>query len=160
MKWFEQLIDGIAIDWTAIAAISGIVQTIVVVASLFYVIVQLRQSTKAMVASSLQEILESDIGLISDYMQQGLDPHSINDDVQLSPEAERMFLWQMVKVIKIREYGWHQFRSGTLDEDSWETLTAPLPSIFATRRARAALDFYSGHPEFMIFIKKHLADNL
>jgi hypothetical protein len=34
------------------------VQTVLVVASLWYVIVQLRQSTKAMIASSLQEILE------------------------------------------------------------------------------------------------------
>jgi hypothetical protein len=130
----------------------------VVVASLWYVAVQLRQSTKAMVASSLQEILESDIGLISDYMQQGVDPHFIGDDVVLSPEAERMFLWQIVKVIKIREYAWHQFRSGTLDEESWESYMAPLPGIFATRRARAVLDFYSGSPEFMRFMREQLAD--
>jgi len=99
-------------DWTAIAAISGLVQSIVVMASLWYVIVQLRQSTKAMIASSFQEILEADIGIISDYMQQGIDPHFVGDDVTLSPEAERMFLWQVVKLIKIREYAWHQFRTG------------------------------------------------
>lgn len=145
-------------DWTAIAAVSGLVQTIVVVVSLSYAIVQLRQNTKTMIASSLQEILESDIGLISDYMQQGLDPHSIRDDEALSPQAERMFLWQVVKVMKIREYAWHQFRNGTLDAESWETLTAPLPTIFATKRARAVLDFYTGHPEFLLFMKDQLAD--
>lgn len=145
-------------DWTAIAAVSGLVQTVVVVASLSYAIVQLRQSTKAMIATSLQEILESDIGLISDYMHQGVDPHHIGDDEELSPQAERAFLWQMVKVMKIREYAWHQFRSGTLDAESWETLTAPLPTIFATKRARAVLDFYTGHPDFLLFMKDQLAD--
>ena len=145
-------------DWTAISAISGLVQSVVVVASLWYVIVQLRQSTKAMIASSFQEILEADIGIISDYMQQGVDPHSIGDDVALSPEAERMFLWQVVKLIKIREYAWHQFRTGTLDEESWETLTAALPTIFATRRARSVLDFYTGNQDFMLFMRKQLAD--
>ncbi len=144
-------------NWTAISAISGLVQTIVVVASLWYVIVQLRQSTKTMVTNSFQEILESDIGIISDYMRQGVDPHFIGDDVTLSPEAERMFLWQVVKVIKIREYAWHQYRTGTLDEESWETLTAALPKIFATRRARAVLDFYTGNEDFLIFLRNQLA---
>lgn len=146
-------------DWSAISTISGLVQSVVVVVSLWYLIVQLRQSTKAMIASSLQEILESDIAIISDYMQHGVDPHFIGDDVALTPQAERMFLWQVVKVIKIREYGWHQFRTGTLDEESWETLTAPLPTIFATKRAREVLDFYSGNPDFMLFLRKHLADH-
>lgn len=145
-------------DWTAISAVSGLVQSVVVVASLWYVIVQLRQSTKAMIASSFQEILEADIGIISDYMHQGVDPHFIGDDAVLSPEAERMFLWQVVKLIKIREYAWHQFRTGTLDEESWETLTAALPTIFATRRARVVLDFYTGNQEFMLFMRKQLAD--
>lgn len=39
-------------DWTAISAISALVQSVVVVASPWYVIVQLRQSTEAMSASS------------------------------------------------------------------------------------------------------------
>ena len=145
------------VDWSAVSAISGIVQSVVVVASLCYVIVQLRQSTKALVANSLQEVLESDIGLISDYMQQRIDPHFTADDVVLSAEAERLFLWQIVKFIKIREYAWHQFRTGTLDEDSWETLKAPLPMVFSTRRARAVLEFYGGNPDFMAFLRQELA---
>lgn len=146
-----------AVDWAVISAISDLVQSIVVVASLWYVIVQLRQSTKALMASSLQEVLESDIGLISDYMQQRIDPHLTSDDESLSPDAERLFMWQVVKVLKIREYAWHQFRTGTLDGESWATLTAPLPTIFATRRARAVLDFYTGHPDFIMFVRQQLS---
>lgn len=145
-------------NWTAISAIDGLVQSAVVVASLWYVIVQLRQNTKAMIANSLQEILESDIGLISDYMRHGVDPHFIGDDAELSPEAERLFLWQIVKTIKIREYAWHQLRAGTLDEDSWDTYMAPISGIFATKRARAVLDFYSGSPEFMRFMRDQVAN--
>lgn len=144
-------------DWTAIGAISGIVQAVVVAASLWYVVVQLRQNTKAMIAGSLQEILESDIGIISDFMQQGVDPHFIGDDVELSPELERLFLWQIVKIIKIREYAWHQYKSGTIDKDSWESFLAPLPAIFATKRARSALDFYMGSADFMRFMRGQLA---
>lgn len=154
MSWLPE------VNWTAISAICGLVQSIVVVASLWYVIVQLRQGTKALVAGSLQEVLESDIGLMSDYIQQGLDPHFTRDDVELSPAAERIFLWQTVKFIKIREYAWQQYRIGTLDEDSWQTLIAPLPMIFSTRRARAALDFYPGNPEFMVFLKQQIAEAL
>jgi hypothetical protein len=52
-------------DWTVISAVSGLVQSAVVVAGLWYVTVQLRQNTKAVITSSLQEILEADIGIIS-----------------------------------------------------------------------------------------------
>jgi hypothetical protein len=58
---------------TAISAVSVSCSSVVVVASLWCVIVLLRQSTNAMIASSLQEILDFHIGIISDYVRWGVD---------------------------------------------------------------------------------------
>ncbi|RYG21268.1 MAG: hypothetical protein EON93_26090 [Burkholderiales bacterium] len=55
-------------DWNAVSATADIVGAIAVVVSLIYVGLQLRQNTKAIVANARQGVLDSDIGLISDYM--------------------------------------------------------------------------------------------
>lgn len=135
-------------DWTAISAIIQLVGTVIVVASLFYVARQVRQNTDALLTSSRQSLLESDIGLISDYMTYSLDPHLVLDDADLSAEDERRFVWILVKAIRIREFAWHQYKSGSLDEKTWQSYMAPVGEMFATDRAKAVLKFYAGSPEF------------
>lgn len=126
--------------------------------SLGYVAVQLRQNTKAIVANSRQGLLDSDIGLISDYMNHAIDPHLVRDDTKLSPEDERRFTWLIVKALRVRESAWHQYRSGTLDEESWHSYMAPVPGIFSTRRARIVLGFYTGSPEFMRIVRERVEE--
>lgn len=143
-------------DWNAVAAISAIIQAVVVIVSLGYVAVQLRQNTKAIVANSRQGLLDSEIGLISDYMNHAVDPHLVDDHTKLSREDERRFTWLIVKALRIREAAWHQYKSGTLDEESWRSYMVPVRGIFSTRRAQFVLSFYTGSPEFMRLIREQL----
>lgn len=145
-------------NWEAISAISGLVSAIAVIVSLLYVAVQLRQNTKAVIAGSRQGLLDSDLGLISDYINHTIDPHLIGDDVKLSSDDERRFTWIVIKAIRIREWAWHQFSVGALDEPSWQSYMAPVPGIFSTNRARAVLDFYTGSPEFMQVMRERIAE--
>ncbi|RYG21267.1 MAG: hypothetical protein EON93_26085 [Burkholderiales bacterium] len=77
--------------------------------------------------------------------------------MKLSPEDERRFTWLIVKALRIRETAWHQYRSGTLDEESWLSYMAPVPGIFSTKRSRVVLDFYTGSPDFMTEVRKRVA---
>ena len=135
-------------NWEAISTISDLVGAVVVVVTLGYVAVQIRQNTNALRASSRQALLDADLGLISDFIGHALDPHLIGDEVKLTPEDERRFTWLLVKGIRIREFAWHQYESGHLDEKSWHSYMAPVASMFATERAKAVLKFYTGSPEF------------
>ena len=142
-------------NWTAISTISEVLGTAVVVVTLCYVAVQIRQNTKATLATSRQNLLEADLGLISDFIATDIDPHLIGDDVELSPQEMRRFTWIVIKAIRIREFAWHQYKSGSLDEETWQSYMAPVPGIFSTERAKAVLDFYTGSDEFMkILIEK------
>ena len=135
-------------NWTAIATISELVGALAVVVTLFYVAAQIRQSTNAILVNSRQTLLDADLGLISDFIDHAVDPHLIGDEVKLTPEDERRFTWLLVKAIRIREFAWHQYKSGNLDEKSWKSYMAPVASMFATKRAKAVLKFYTGSPEF------------
>ena len=136
------------VNWTAISTISELVGALVVVVTLCYVAVQIRQSTNAILANSRQTLLDADLGLISDFIARAVDPHLIGDEVRLTPEDERRFIWLLVKAIRIREFAWHQYKSGNLDEKSWQSYMAPVAGMFATERAKAVLSFYTGSPEF------------
>lgn len=145
-------------NWAAISAVSDVIAAATVVVSLLYVAVQLRQNTKAIVANSRQHILDGDLGLISEFMIHAVDPHLIGDNVKLSAKDERRYTWLVVKALRIREFAWHQYKSGTLDELTWRSYMAPVPSMFSTKRAQAVLDFYTGSPAFMQVIRAQFGD--
>lgn len=112
-------------NWTAISAISEFVGSVVVIVTLCYVAVQIRQNTKAMLASTRQGLLDADLALISEFMGYAIDPHLIGDEIELTPEDER------------------------LDEESWQSYMTPVAGLFSIERAKAVLRFYTGSPEFL-----------
>lgn len=137
------------VDWTAISTISELVGAVVVVVTLCYVAVQIRQNTKAILANSRQTLLDADLGLISDFLGHAVHIEIFPDEVQLTPEDERRMMWLLIKALRIREFAWHQYKSGNLDEKSWQSYMAPVAGLFATERAKAVLALYTGSPEFV-----------
>ncbi|MEP1420575.1 MAG: hypothetical protein ABJK59_02255 [Erythrobacter sp.] len=122
-------------NWTAISATSDILAAIAVVVSLWLVAGQLRQNTKAIVANSRQGLLDADLGLISGVIDYALDPLLISDADELTPEDERRMTWMVVKALRVRECAWHQYKSGILDEQTWQSYMEPVPGIFSSARA-------------------------
>jgi len=137
------------VNWTAISTISELVGAIVVVVTLCYVAVQIRQNTNAILANSRQTLLDADLGLISDFLDHAVHIEIFPDEVQLTPEDERRMMWLLIKALRIREFAWHQYKSGNLDEKSWQSYMAPVAGLFATERAKVVLNLYTGSPEFL-----------
>ena len=145
------------LDWAAISAVSDIVAAIAVVASLWFVAGQLRQNTKTIVASSRQGLLDADLRLISGFIDHAIDPHLISDSDALTPEDERRITWMVVKALRVREFAWHQYMSGILDEQSWQSYMEPVPGIFSSQRARSVLEFYTGDEAFLKEVRARIS---
>jgi hypothetical protein len=95
--------------------------------------------------------------LLSEFMEYAIDPHLIGDEIELTPEDERRFVWMLVKAIRIREFAWHQYKSGSLDEESWQSYMAPVAGLFSTKRAKGVLQFYTGSPEFLRLLAERVS---
>ncbi|MEP5937364.1 MAG: hypothetical protein ABJ239_03465 [Erythrobacter sp.] len=147
------------LNWAAISAVSDILAAIAVVASLWFVAGQLRQNTKAIVANSRQGLLDADIGLISGFIDHAIDPHLISDSDKLTPENERRITWMVVKALRIREFAWHQYTSGILDDQTWQSYMEPVPGIFSSERARSVLEFYTGDEDFLKEVRARISAN-
>lgn len=145
-------------DWVVISALSEVVGTIAVVISLVYVALQIRQNTRAHLATSRQWILDGDLSLIGHFIEQGVDPHLVGDGAKISPEDDRRIVWMVIKALRVREFAWHQYRAGLLDEETWRSYLAPVPGLFSTARGRGVLDFYTGSDEFMSIIRQRVAE--
>lgn len=148
------------LNWEAISTVSELVGAVAVIVTLCYVAVQIRQNTNAIVANSRQGLLDADLGLITDFVTHAVDPRLLGDEVELTPEDERRMVWLLIKALRIREFAWHQYKSGSLDEKSWQSYMAPVAGLFATERAKAVLKFYTGSPEFAKVIADWLSTHL
>jgi hypothetical protein len=58
-------------------------------------------------------------------------------------------MWLLIKALRIREFAWHQYKAGNLDEKSWQSYMAPVAGLFSTERSKSILNLYTGSPEFM-----------
>lgn len=114
-----------------LAYLAEIVGVIMVIASLVYVALQLRQNTEAQLAASRQVTMTADIGLLSKCMDY---PDAV-DGLGESADDVR-FNAYLVMYLRIREFAWYQYQNGILDQTTWESYMAPTGLVFASERAR------------------------
>ena len=65
----------------------------------------------------------------------------------------------VVKALRVREFAWHQYISGILDEKSWQSYMEPVPGIFSSDRARSVLEFYTGDETFLKEVRARIPIN-
>ena len=117
------------------AAVAEIIGVTLVIASLIYVALQLRQNTEMMRAESRNAIQHS--------KQQELFLMLQNPDIwrgitkqELDDESIRISLW-LTASLRAREHEWFQFRHGVLDESAWKSYATAIPFALANERPRA-----------------------
>ena len=117
------------------AAVAEIIGVTLVIASLIYVALQLRQNTEMMRAESRNAIQHS--------KQQELFMMLQNPDIwrgitkqELDDESIRIILW-LTASLRAREHEWFQFRHGVLDESAWKSYATAIPFALANERPRA-----------------------
>ena len=157
------------VDWTKLSAIAEILSSVAIVATLFYLAVQTRQvsvqteqmsiqsalATNAILATSRQETMSSDIEMIAALISNpeawsNIDtPYSELTSVEQA-QARNIY----AGLLRIREYAWFQYKNGILDEPTLQTYLHPVPRWIARasggelwQRLSADLD-----PEFVSYV--------
>ena len=142
------------------AYIAEIIGVILIIASLVYVARQLRQNTDAQLATSRQATLESDLNMLSDLLQSPeLYLRSLSGE--LTAVEEFQFEIILVRFLRIREFAWIQYRSGVLDEPTWQSYMRPAAGLFASELAKAwwKRGTYLGNPEFIEYVDRWFVES-
>ena len=122
-------------NWEALGGVAELVGAIGVIATLFYLAVQIRQNTRTIRAAAFQETMR-DITAVADLAAQQPELSRIyleglNGLEKLNAEDRQRFGTFMLAFLRRVENLVYQTEQGLLDPDSWEGLREALRRIFA-----------------------------
>jgi len=139
-----------------LAYLAQIVGVLLIIASLVYVGVQVRQNTNAQLTASRQATLAAHVELLAKSM----DYPEATEALGSSADEIRFNSW-LVMYLRVTEFAWYQYQNGTLDRTSWESYMAPTAAVFAAERARRVWDsnVIRLDPGFRALIDQQLSDS-
>ena len=106
-----------------------IVGSIAIVVSLIVLTVEVRQNTEALNAQSRQSVLaaaQNELFVSVDHPNFAaalVKPGPLTEEENIQLDA------YFTATLRAREYSWLQYRSGTIDQDQWDTELAVIKSI-------------------------------
>ena len=129
------------IDWSKWSAIAEIFGAIAIVATLLYLsvqttylarqtellAVQTQQTNSALVASSRQATMTSDVAMITALVsnpEAWTNTHS--PIAELTLQEQEQVINVMAGLLRIREFSWFQFQNGTIDEAAFRSYAGPV----------------------------------
>jgi uncharacterized MnhB-related membrane protein len=112
------------------------VGAIVILATLIYLAMQVRQNTNALHAQSGQAVLSSaQAGLFA--MMENPDVHlSIVKTDSLTPKEHVKLHFWLASFMRLREFAWLQYQNGIIDDVQWSTELVIIRSVLSSHRLR------------------------
>ncbi|MCI5107383.1 MAG: hypothetical protein MRY76_11765 [Pseudomonadales bacterium] len=137
-----------------LASIADIVGNCMVVISLIYLSLQMRQGAATLKSESRQAQLTTDqngVYLFVEHPELG-ELFQQEDTPDFLGKTKLMF-W-MIAQMRAREHEWLQFKSGALDEEMWLSYRDVIYFVLGTKRTRALWELCSIYfnPEFVAMV--------
>ena len=120
---------------TRLANWSEIVSSLAILATLAFLVVETRQNTAAIHASTRQAAAEADVQYLLSMLE---NPHAqlTWTKADLTDEEVLLYFHSLTSFIRMREADWAQYRSGATDRATWERYASSIPSVFTYPRNR------------------------
>ena len=118
-----------------IADISDIIGSIGIVITLIFLVLQMRENTRAIEASIRQAARDADAqGLMAGIEHPGVGV-AMSKPEMTDEEAIRSTYW-LVLFCRNMENDWLQYQRGVMDEASWKRYTSAITTTFRSERSR------------------------
>ena len=121
-------------QYAAIAEITGV---IIVVVTLLYLSVQVRQGAHLMRSESRQALLTSQRDVTLAYLENNDVFDKMAGQEKLSSADQRRFSCLWIINMRNREHEWFQYQDGILDEATWLSYREILRATLSSKRHRA-----------------------
>jgi hypothetical protein len=143
-------------------AIGEFVSSVVVVITLVYLTVQVRQGNALARAQTRQSMMEQVRADLHKLVDEPSIQHCFTKEELLTPDEKVKFTAWLAAAMRQREYEWAQYRNGVIDRSTWETYRRLIPLHLGTPRAlkwwQASTQLFE--PDFVGSIDELLASPL
>ena len=116
--------------------IAEIIGLIVIMISLVFIAVQVKQSTDAMRSEARQTQTNLDLSLVSRLVEYPEIGRIFSQSEVPSFEEKIQLNFWMIGQLRTREHEWLQYKSGALDKETWESYRGVIYFVLGTPRAR------------------------
>ena len=143
-----------------IAQIAQIVGVIIVAITLIYLTIQIKQGATQLRSETRQTQLENDQTGVYKFVEfPELGRIFSQEGTPTFSEKTQLFFW-MIGQMRAREYEWLQYKSGVMDQSSWETYRDVIHFVLGTERARALWGICAVYfnPDFVKMVEGMLAN--
>ena len=131
------------LNWEAIGAVGEILGALAVVGSLVYLASQIRAQNRESRVASVHDVAEAyrtTIAPLQDPELADLFIEAIGNFDDLIPTKRIRFIVFMLRIFKVWEEAYFQWRENRLDPDAWEAMLSPLADVMATDGAKKVWD--------------------
>ena len=122
------------------AYLAQIIGVIVVIATLVYLAIQVRQGAQLLRSESRQVSLSTDQGGVYKFIEFPALGRSMSEAGKPTFEEKTQLMFWMIAQMRAREHEWLQYQSGALDGDAWLSYRGVIYFILGTPRSRALWD--------------------
>ena len=133
-----------------------------VIASIFYVGIQIRNNARALRASTYQQVsvisMQGWVAMAHNGETTSIMLHGMDDLSSLNRVEKARFRFVVMSYVKGFENAWFQNKIGTLLENDWRAATSDLHSFFSTPGTHAVWPMVKNrfNPEFVAFMDQVL----
>lgn len=143
-----------------IAQIAQILGVIIVAITLIYLSIQIKQGTAQLLSDTRQTQLENDQTGVYKFVEfPEMGRIFSQEEIPTFSEKTQLFFW-IIGQMRAREYEWLQYKSGAMDQGSWDTYRDVIYFVLGTERARALWQICANYfnPEFVKMVEGMIAN--
>ncbi|GAB5413402.1 MAG: hypothetical protein Cons2KO_10050 [Congregibacter sp.] len=144
-------------EWSYASQIAGVV---LVVITLIYLAVQVRQGTQLLLSEARQVALSTDQGGVYKFIDfPGLGRCMADAEAPSFEEKTQLMFW-IIAQMRAREHEWLQYQAGALDGDAWLSYRDVIYFVLGTPRSRKLWELCSGYfnDDFVKMVEEMLND--
>src|SRR5215468_5147617 len=134
-------------NWTKVSAISEMLSSIAVLATLIYLTIGFKQNTEILQANMRQAVMASDVQIVwagvtdPDLFLSRTKEH-LTDDEKVKLQA------YLIAFMRDREFVWRQYRAGALDQETWLSYQGGIVGNLNGRQSRKWWEAFSKNGSF------------
>jgi len=150
---------GLTMDIDSFASVAQIVEAVILIASVFYLSMQVKQANKISRSETRRTLLKMDL----DDIAVGRDnPEIITlwTKEELSPEERIAFSHHLLITMRQREYEWRELQAEAVDDDTFDTYAKVLSVHLGTNRSRSWWQEFKEmyNSEFVSFVDSKITE--
>ncbi len=123
------------------AYLAEILGVIIVVVTLIYLTIQVRQGTELLRSEARQAQVSNDMNTVFKILEHPELGQTYSTEEQVGFEDNVRLSFWIIASMRAREHEWLQYQAGSLDEDTWRSFRDVIFFTLGTARARRHWEF-------------------